>query len=515
MLLHETIIDARNRFPDHVAIESNKESITYEELDCSSDQIAQFLVEDNIKTGDKAAILMEKSIEAVTAFLGVLKSGGCYIPMDISAPTARLQYIIKDAKVKYIIVDMKRLKLAQELRAEEQIRIIVIGDDGENIPDNNQLEVLFCNKNSNDNSYISMETINENELAYILYTSGSTGTPKGVSITHRNAVCFVNWAYEYFQVNSDDVLSSHAPFYFDLSVFDIYVALKAGGRLCLLPPAVSAFPSSLAEYIAAKGITIWYSVPSVLVKLLQYGNLSSVNLSRLRKIIYAGESLAVKYLHQLCNLLPAVQYYNLYGPTETNVITYYHINPKTLEGFREIPIGRACPYAGLWVITEDNKAAGIGEKGELIVQSETLMPGYHNARELTDNVIKEVNIEGIPPGEYYHTGDIVLIVEDGVYQFVCRKDNMVKVNGFRIEIEEIETVLRRNPHISECIVKYVNDSSMGNHLKAYIQSTHTLEAEEVIRFAKQYLPEYMIPYDIQFIETFEYTERGKIARSML
>lgn len=495
MLLHELINEAKRFCPEQIAIESKENKITYQCLDRISTKLALCLLAQGIQKEDRVAILLNKSIEMVAAFLGTLKSGACYIPMDTSAPTERISYILRDAQVRLIVTDRKHMEQALTAR-DEKMGIILLDGEYENHAVKNSLPHI---------------DIHENDLAYILYTSGSTGEPKGVALSHKNAVSFVEWAYRYFGISNRDVLSSHAPFYFDLSVFDIYVSIKAGAKLCLLPPAVSAFPASLTQYMEEQGITVWYSVPSVLVKLLHYGNLDTERLQSLRKIIYAGEAFPVAQLKELMNSFPHVDFYNLYGPTETNVITYYHVKQSDCDG--EIPIGYGCPYARLWAVDEEGNVAGPGEKGELIVQSDSLMRGYINKEHLTKKVIRKVSTDKLPQGEYYFTGDMVKVIHDGLYQFVCRKDHMIKIKGFRVELEEIETVLRRYPLIQECVVQYVDSEKTEPFLRAYVVSE--ADGKEIIRFAKKYLPEYMIPYDIKYLSEFEYTDRGKINRNII
>lgn len=514
MLLHEILTKSCEIFPNKVAVETKTEQATYEEIEGNSNRLAECLMDMQIEPFSNIAILLPKSIEALVGFFGCLKAQCCYIPMDTSAPQDRLAYIMKEGRVTCIITDEQHKEQALEIGATG-VAILLLrklkSEDGWGC----ETEVITCKKEVG--SYMKVDSIHTTEdssdrrdtPAYILYTSGSTGKPKGVTITHQNAFCFIQWAKEYFQVTSQDVLSSHAPFYFDLSVFDIYVSFLAGARLCLLPPALSAFPGSLMKYIKEHHITVWYSVPSTLVSMLEFKKSMENPFPELRCVIYAGEAFSVKYLKEWMDWLKEAEFYNLYGPTETNVITYYHV--KEINGDKDIPIGRACPYARIYVVKEDGQQALIGERGELVVQSDSLMAGYYGRKDWTEKVITPMNGNGIDQGLYYHTGDLVEVVDEGCYQFICRLDHMVKLNGFRVELEEVEAVIGKHPKVEQCMVRVLAEETGKEHLQLLVQGD--AGASELIVFAKRFLPEYMVPYDVRFVKQFAYTKRGKIDRN--
>ncbi len=517
MLLHEVLKETAINDPDRIAVDGGRSRISFRELEQSGAALAETLSGLGLESSENVAILLDKSIEAILAFLGVLKAGGCYVPLDVSAPVKRLSYIFQDAGIKMVITGAKQRQVLEEILKTQPVETIIVlghedgsgsfleGVEGENIHrvcwPANKKENLPCGP-----------SVAEDQPAYILYTSGSTGNPKGVVLSHRNALSFVRWACAYFNIGSGDVLSSHAPFYFDLSVFDIYVSLLAGAKLCLVPKAASAFPASLAKFIREKGISTWYSVPSVLVNLALHGNLEPTEFSRLKRIIYAGEAFPVRYLKELMKKLPHACFYNLYGPTETNVVTYYPIKEKAEEIGGDIPIGYACPYAEIRVLTEEGKEACPGERGELVARGASLMLGYLDKPELTGRVIRPVRLDG-QEANYYFTGDVVLVLEPGKYRFIGRKDHMVKVRGFRVELEEIEAALMKHGKIRACLVQCQEDEGQGAFLRAYVECSGPVAGEDILQFLKRTLPEYMIPYDIRFVDELKRNERGKIHRS--
>ena len=246
------------------------------------------------------------------------------------------------------------------------------------------------------------------DLAYILYTSGSTGKPKGVMLSHQNALSFIDWCSEVFEPVETDRFSSHAPFHFDLSILDIYVSLKHGATLVLVDEEVGKDPIRLAAWISDKRISVWYSTPSILSFLAQYGRLDQYEFSDLRLLLFAGEVFPIKHLRMLKDLLPRPRYFNLYGPTETNVCTYYEI-PATFpaDQNKPFPNGKACShYDGLTkIVDEQGQEVGSGQPGELIAAGPGVMQGYWNLPEKTANAFL-VDSTG---QRWYKTGDVVVL----------------------------------------------------------------------------------------------------------
>jgi acyl-coenzyme A synthetase/AMP-(fatty) acid ligase len=305
-----------------------------------------------------------------------------------------------------------------------------------------------------------------------------------------------------------DRFSSHAPFHFDLSIHDVYVPLKHGGTLVLFGEEIGKQPARLAEAIEAHRISIWYSTPSILTLLAQYGKLAERDLSALRSVLFAGEVFPVKHLRALQRLLPKPRYLNLYGPTETNVCTYYEI-PETIpdERSQPFPIGRVCEHLRALVLDEELRPVAPGAQGELCIAGPNVMSGYWN---LPDNDARAfVEREG---ERWYRTGDVVVEAPDGNFTYVSRRDRMVKRRGYRVELGEIEAALYRHPEVKEAGVVAVADPDEGVRIRAFLSlaggSKPSLIAMK--RFCAEVLPGYMAPDFFAFLEELPKTSTDKI-----
>jgi acyl-coenzyme A synthetase/AMP-(fatty) acid ligase len=332
-------------------------------------------------------------------------------------------------------------------------------------------------------------------------------------ISHRASLTFVNWAFDCFRVQPTDRVSNHAPLHFDLSIFDIFVAVKAGASIVLVPDELSVFPIDLANFIEGEGITVWYSVPSALTRLVLYGELGRHQFSSLRQVLFAGEVFPIKYLRLLRAAIPHATYYNLYGPTETNVCTYYRVGEIAPERTEPIPIGTACANTEVFAVTDRLEVASLGEVGELYVRGPSLMKGYWGMPERTAEVLFPNPWRDAVWGDtVYRTGDLVRQNEAGNYVFLGRRDNLIKSRGYRIELGEIETVLYRHPEIEEAAAIAIPDEEIGNAIRAVVvpRDASRLTAGELQALCAERLPKYMIPAEFEFRASLPRTSTGKV-----
>jgi len=507
-LLPHLLTEAAARHPERPAVTSGDAALSYAELDRWSTQVARALLRLGVAPGDRVALLAPKSAAAVAGLYGVLKAGACYVPLDPKAPNDRLSYVVRDSGAAVIIADEARTAQATALAADVPGSPPVLVTGG--------LDVAAESEEP-----LAGERAIENDLAYILYTSGSTGAPKGVMISHRNSLAFVEWAAAEAGLGERDRVCSPAPLHFDLSVFDVFSSCRAGACLAVLPESATTFPVSIATWLEREQISVWYSVPSVLTLLACFGGLQRFDLSRLRTVIFAGEVFPPKYLARLMTELPHPRYLNWYGPTETNVCTAFEV-PKGEAGDAPAPIGKACANTEVFAVTPDGRrVTEPGEEGELLVRGPTVMRGYWGQQAKT----REVLVTNPFRAEYdelvYRTGDLVTLEPTGDYAYVGRRDSMVKIRGYRVELGEVEAALYRHPGIREAAVLPVPDELLGSRLRAVISANGAtdgagdLTREAVLEHCRRWLPGYMVPDLVEFRDTLPRTSTGKVDRAGL
>jgi amino acid adenylation domain-containing protein len=513
-LLQQLLSKSAKKYPRKEAVWARGRGVTYRELEERSNQLAHLLGKQGVNKGDRVGLFFPKCVESVISMLAVLKAGGVYVPLDPQAPADRVGYIIGNCGIRVLITNHE----TRQALSPETLAILdccISADQAENGDSGSMISWTLLAEFPADHApnVASIET----DLAYILYTSGSTGKPKGVIVTHRNALTFVEWCAEEFQVRSEDRLSNHAPLHFDLSVFDIYNALEAGATVYLITEELAPFPTSLAAFIQEKEITIWYSVPSALTLLLLHGCLTPKKLGCIRTILFAGEVFPMKYLRQLAEMAPKADLYNLYGPTETNVCTYYKVERERLAGLEKLPTGIACANTDAFAVTDDGRLAGVGESGELYVRGPAVTHGYWADVEKTRKMVVPNPFQENFEEKIYRTGDLVTLNKDGNFYFQGRRDCMIKSRGYRIELGEIESALLSHPGVKEAAVLAVPDEVVGNRIRAVVSLNHpdSLKPLDLQQHCSTRIPKYMIPELIDLCEELPKTSTGKIDRVRL
>jgi amino acid adenylation domain-containing protein len=352
-------------------------------------------------------------------------------------------------------------------------------------------------------------------VANVLYTSGSTGTPKGVMITAQSLLHFSHWAVDTFAITHEDRLSNHAPFHFDVSTLDIFAGVRAAAAVCPVPESQLSFPYPLAQWIADRRITIWYSVPSALLMMTLRGGLDDHDWSLLRRVLFAGEVMPPETVRALMHKLPEAELWNLFGPTETNVCTAHRVSADDVRDDRPVPVGRPIRDTVGYVVDEAGQGVDKGQTGELWVAGPTLLAGYLGDRKLTAE-----RMVPAPDGSgqtCYRTGDRVRDRGDGVLLFLGRADRMVKSRGYRIELGDVESAIARHPAVGEVAVVPVPDPVFGYTLRAVLspRPQHTVSPDQLDAFVRRSLPGYMVPEAWDIRPALPRTDRGKIDHQRL
>jgi amino acid adenylation domain-containing protein len=517
--LTELLEEAAARRPEHTALEDEHgRRLSYGELFRGADRVATRLARWGVERGDRVAIWLPKGLEAVTAIHGILRTGASYVPVDPTGPALRAATIMASSGVKAAVVSAA---LVPSLRAlwfgpGPLPRLIVVESGAEATgpaPDD-----LASALPPSDASWSCVMADlapsplppprDGDDLAYILFTSGSTGQPKGVMLSHANAFTFLDWCSRTLGPwYDDDRFASHAPFHFDLSVFDLFAACRTAATLVLVGETLGKDPAALGDFISEKRISVWYSAPTILSFLTQNGRLDRPDYRAPRLVLFAGEVFPIAALKRLRRLWRESVMWNLYGPTETNVCTACP-NPLAIPEDRSepFPIGSVCSPLRARVVDEQGRDLSPGALGELLIGGPGVMRGYFGQPGLTAAAFL---VEG--GTRWYRTGDLVKDDGTGCFQFHGRRDRMVKKRGYRIELGEIESALYRHDGVDRAGVVAQADE-IGISIAAFValKPDHKKSIIALKRHCMSYLPAYMIPDTFTFVDDLPRTSTDKV-----
>jgi len=493
-VLHDLVRAAARRTPNALAVCGPDGRLTYTELDALADGMAREFARLGVEPGERVVIWLDKSAAAVAATQAALRIGAAYVPIDGLAPAGRASAVISDCAAALVVTSPA---LACQLDDEATTAAIL------------RIDQEWCDARRQGPRRgpepFPKASSEPDDLAYILYTSGSTGSPKGVCLTHRNALAFIEWSVAEIGATSADNFANHAPMTFDLSVFDLYAAFSVGACVHLITQDLAYSPGRLVDFLDDHEISVWYSVPAALLLMIRHGDLLDRRPQSLRTVLFAGEEFPIDALRRLLERLPEARFFNLYGPTETNVCTFWEVHSVPPDRTLPVPIGTSCSGDTVTAIRPDGSAAGVGEIGELVVEGPTVMAGYW----------------GMEPqaGRPYVTGDLVRVLkaEDGGFQFLGRRDTMAKVRGHRVELGEIESVLAGHPGIEEAAVVVVGQS-IDAQIVAFVVPRRGAAAVTLMgckEHCASRLPRYAIIDRLHTLAAVPRTANGKVDRSAL
>ncbi len=503
--IHQLFEEQVEKTPSDIAVIFESQQLTYQELNSRANQLAHYLQQQGVKLDTVVGICMKRSLEMVVALIAILKAGGAYLPLDPAHPQERLSFMLADAQVSVLLTQPH---LENEI-PPHQARLVCIDTEGS----------IYTNYSCQN---LASDVKSEN-LSYVIYTSGSTGKPKGVMNTHQGACNRLLWMQDAYQLTSSDRVLQKTPFSFDVSVWEFFWTLLTGAALVVAKPGGHQDAGYIAELISQQQITTLHFVPSMLQVFLeepQHQNCKSI-----KRVICSGEALSFELQQRFFKSFDA-QLHNLYGPTEASIdVTAWCCNPNE----RIVPIGRPIANTQLFILDQHLQPVPIGVPGELHIGGVGLARGYLNRPELTEekfipNPFNNLQLNKNSPSKnlsldahLYKTGDLARYREDGNIEFLGRIDYQVKIRGNRIELGEIEALLEQHPQVRETVVVAREDIPNDCRLFAYLVNRENAKpsVDQLRRFLKQKLPEYMLPSCFVMLDALPLTPNGKIDRRAL
>ena len=511
--------------PDALAITFEDQEISYGSLNEEGNRIAQALVTIGVEPHHTIALMLENSLQHVAAILGVLKAGGIFVCLDPNYPTTRLKEILDDAAPDVLIAQSSCLRRHAQLHTEVQQSTykLLVPD----IQDNDVPRIALGGKSFGSNLLETRPTTRPNisllpsDPAYIVYTSGSSGKPKGIMQSHGNFCQFIQWQSKQFNISAPQRFAQWASIAYDASYCEIFGTLCFGATLCTTRDSVRHNPWALVKWAREQRITILQLVPSFARQVIDILKSESRNndrrpLPHLQLLLLAGEALPVDLAYTWLNEFPnPPRLFNLYGPTESVLATYYAVETVSPDQ-RSIPIGHAIDGREILILNEDQQPCPIGSPGEIYIRSQYLTLGYVNSPEETAKRFLQNPLHNDYPDPVYRTGDIGrLLDEEGNVEFHGRLDSLVKLHGIRVELGDIESALRRNARLKNCAVvvrtassnrrtliakeREARETAKVDHQKilmAYYTAETPVSGAEVRSFLKSHLPSHMIPQQL-------------------
>ena len=479
------------RFPEKPAFVDENRTISFGTLRDESCHVAVELIDQQLFK-KPVVIFMDKKVECIGAMMGVAYSGNFYTLIDVKMPILRIEKIIETLNPAIIITDEKNEILTKRFSGDVPIALY---------------EKMMLNFIDEEKIRKCHSQITDADVLYVLFTSGSTGIPKGVVVPHKGVVTYTEWCSREFFITEDTVLGNQTPFYFSMSVLDIFQTLKNGATTYIIPHIYFSFPIKLLRYIAENKINMLYWVPSALCLVANLRVLGRVDISCITKVLFAGEVMPTKQLNMWRRELPNALFANLFGPTEvTDICTFYKLG-RELQDDEAVPIGQNCHNSGLIILNENDQQAGLDEVGELCVYGSTLAYGYYNNPEKTAKMFVQNPLNDSYPEIIYKTGDLVRYNEYHELIYVGRKDFQIKHMGHRIELGEIETAVSALDHVDRCCCVYDTE-------RHQIVLFYTGEVDEnwLADRLCEVIPVYMLPNRKVHLKQMPINLNGKIDR---
>lgn len=486
--------ETAKHFPDKVGVKDIKTEFTFTAIRNNAMKIGTCLGERGMFKRP-VAIYLDKNADCFTTIFGVAYSGNFYTIIDVTMPQERIEKILNILEVDVVITDKKHEGDINKLKLD--FSLLLIEDLYQCTPDSMLIENI-------------RHRIVDTDILYILFTSGSTGDPKGVIISHRNVITYMEWSGKAFQFDSSTVFGSQTPFYFSMSVLDIFQTIRTGGELVIIPKKMFSLPGDLISYIDDNKINTIYWVPSALCQLANINALENEKLKCINKVLFAGEVMPAKQLNMWRRALPNAFFANLFGPTEVTDICTYYILDREIDDDESVPIGRACDNMDVFIVDENGKEVSGTSEGEMLVRGASVAYGYYKNPIKTKEAFIQNPLQDYYDEKVYRTGDLVHYNDLGEMIYVSRKDFQIKHMGYRIELGEIETAASSLEDIDRvcCLYDTVNSEIV-------LFYSGSVEADSVKKKIKRKIPKYMVPTKYIEMDEIPLNLNGKIDRNYL
>lgn len=494
--------ETASRLPDKLYVQDENESVTYGQCRARAMRFGYALHRELGGARKRPIVLfIDKSCRCVISMLGVLYSGNFYIPMDIKMPLARLNSILQTMGDAVVVTTEKDIPALCKTGYEGAV--LVYEELVAKWPEDGAAHALK----------VVRDSMIDTELMYVLFTSGSTGVPKGVAVMHRSVVDYIETATEIINVEEEDILGNQTPFYSDVSLRDLYMTLKTGASVCLIPQKYFMSPKKLLQYLEDHRVTTLMWVPTAFRLISQFDALEKVKPHNLKKLIYSGESMPIPVYRYWREYYPDAEFMQLYGPTEiTGVCTFYHIMRDYADNER-IPIGKPFPNTGILLLDEKGHkiaSSDTSAAGEICVYGTCLAAGYYNDPGKTaEAFVPNPTVTGYP-SLMYRTGDLAKYDSEGNLVFISRKDFQIKHGGRRIELGEIEVAFQAVDGIKAvCCVQNRREDKLVLY---YIGGIGEKQMSLTVR---DRLPKYMIPTEYRKLDELPLLPNGKLDRKQM
>jgi amino acid adenylation domain-containing protein len=514
--IQQMFVAAAAKFADHTAIEHCGERLTYRELDARSNTLASLLTVAGAGKGTVVAILAEDPVRVMTTIIGILKAGAVFVPLDPHIPEKRLKAMLSLVNPGWFVLEATLYDKLCRIVPAGDFKARVLCLDQENIVGAKHPQLTSISAQPADCTRFTPVASDPDDLCYIYFTSGSTGSPKAIAGRLKGIDHFIRWEIETLGISPADRVSHLLPSSFDGSLRDIFIPLCSGGTACIPESKETILDAGkLAAWIEQQRISIVHCVPSLFRSLVN-GALNSAMFSSLRYILMAGEALLPADVARWMDIFgERIGLVNLYGTSETTMAKFSYFVTTADRHRRSIPIGKPIRGAKALLVDEQGKPCSPGTIGEIYIRTPYRAHGYYNQPELTQQVFIQNPFSNDPGDIVYRTGDLARVLEDGNFEYLGRRDQQVKIRGIRVELKEIESLLRGHQEVADVAVIDRADAAGDNYLCAYLVMRNGTGPEELRGFLADLLPDYMVPSAFVMLDELPLTISGKVDRRAL